>query len=501
MFSGFYKLILVFLFFIMLLCWGFLLIPYQQTLHLIQQFLLSNYDYATQLYIIKKFVSISLLMYLKTFLVLFSTSLFVLFYFFKDFITIRIHQNWYVFKQFKINTFPPLWYVLIISFVFKMYFLVHLPLHLDELFSFLYLTSKGFFTTISYYPGPNNHVFYNILVVILLKLNVPIVLSIRLPSLLASLVVQYLLFEIGLRFFSQRKALLLALVPCVANYFFFYSVQGRGYVLAIMLFIMALYFFYFFNQPKLIVAILMGLSLFTIPTMILPIISWVLFVRFYKQLRLKDILKLMSFMLLFTLLFYSQILFVTGSKALFMNGWVTQHLSFAQFISSLPQQLLQYFQFFVGFDSFWVLLLLIPMGFIFKKSTFNVFFGCNLIVFLGWILVMKQFPFSRIFLIIHLLFYIFWVVNLEKWILLQLFLLFTVANLTFNIFQTSEFIASQNVENQKLTKMLSKSWQHQNLSCKNEYDYYYFQFLITDIKSNIKLVWNQNQHERFKYIN
>ena len=500
MFSGFYKLIVVFLFLVMLLSWGFLSVPYQQTVHLIQYFLLSNYDSSTQLIIIKKFVSNSSLIYFKIFLALISTIFFVLFYYFKNYISEQIHQNFGVFNQFKLITFPALWYVLIISLVLKMYFLVNLPLHLDELFSFNYLTYKGFLTTISYYPGPNNHVFYNLLVAILLMLKLPIILAIRLPSLLASLVIQYLMFDIGIRFYAQRKALLLAIVPCVANYFFFYSVQGRGYVLAIMLFIMALYFYYLHNKPTFIVVILMSLSLFTIPTMILPIISWLLFVRFYKQSRLKDIIKLMSFMFVFTLLFYSPILFVTGKKALFMNGWVNQHLSFGQFISSLPAQMMHYFQFFTGVDYLWVLLLLIPMVLIFKKSVFNVFFVCNIIIFLAWILLMKQFPFSRIFLFIHLLFYIFWVVNLEKWILLQVFLLLAVVNLTFNMYQTSDFILSQNIENQKLNTVFTNSKPYKKLSCKNEYDYYYFQFLNIEHKSKLQFVLNQNQDQPFQYI-
>ena len=81
--------------------------------------------------------------------------------------------------------------IVFIFFVAESILLINTPTSYDELFSYSIFSGKGIWTSLSYYPVPNNHVFYNIITSLFVKLPLDAEISIRIPALLAALCTIY----------------------------------------------------------------------------------------------------------------------------------------------------------------------------------------------------------------------------------------------------------------------------------------------------------------------
>jgi hypothetical protein len=118
--------------------------------------------------------------------------------------------------------------------VFKLYCLPLFFLHTDEITSYLYMVERGAPVVMSYYPGPNNHILY-LLVVCIFKPFVedPFYLM-KLPAWGISVAVSWVFFICLKKYFRFSLALMGMLLLSLAPSVFLYSVFGRGYILMLL---------------------------------------------------------------------------------------------------------------------------------------------------------------------------------------------------------------------------------------------------------------------------
>lgn len=207
-----------------------------------------------------------------------------------------------------------------------------LPFFYDEIYSWLFFVRKGLFTTLSYYPGPNNHIFSNLLSVFLHKTGLPPVYTMRLPSLPAGLITCLLA---GFYFrkkqgwpFAFCAMILVAFHPAIM----FYSIQGRGYTLQIFWFLLNLISAerIFKKQDPVYNSVLYGiagvLGMWTLPTHVYALFS--IFITgsgislsgksyaFFKKWLLVHILIALGGFLV-----YLPVFIVTGPEKIMASGW------------------------------------------------------------------------------------------------------------------------------------------------------------------------------------
>ena len=116
------------------------------------------------------------------------------------------------------------------------YLFVNSPLFLDETCSFFHFAKQGFFFTIASYPVPNNHILLNVIAAWLYKLPfLTPALVMRLPNIAASLLLYYLLFCVFQRKGSFGRAMVVVAGVAFIHLLSYYTVQGRGYQLQLLL--------------------------------------------------------------------------------------------------------------------------------------------------------------------------------------------------------------------------------------------------------------------------
>ena len=113
-----------------------------------------------------------------------------------------------------------------------------LPVGYDESISVVWFSSRSWLDVISDYPIPNNHIFYNFLVNLLVKTVGITPLAVRLPALLAGILVIPCSYWLVRRLFNERAALMMAGLSAAAPLVIEYSTQGRGYTLVWLLFLL-----------------------------------------------------------------------------------------------------------------------------------------------------------------------------------------------------------------------------------------------------------------------
>lgn len=300
------------------------------------------------------------------------------------------------------------WFVITIAMIFKMVLLYYLPLHLDELFSYLFLSSKGILVSLSYYPGPNNHIAYNVFTAILLKLNLPTLLTIRLPSLIADFLILLLIIKTFKKFFPTQNFTVFAAIIIFSTSYLPYSISGRGYALQTLSCLVATLSVFYWKNDKTYYSIIFvlanSLGFWVIPTHLYFFTS-ILMVQLYLNKNFKSILGLSIAVGGITFLLYAPILLLGNIQLITNNGW-TKPLEITQFKNKLISFSIQYLNSIIGFQTLSLLIILLILSYlIIKKHTtylnillFFIFFP---VLFL---LIQRVIPFMRVFTYLNLLF-------------------------------------------------------------------------------------------------
>lgn len=103
------------------------------------------------------------------------------------------------------------------------------PLHPDEEASLRYFVTKGPLVTMAYYPGPNNHVAYNLMAWVFYFFGLPELLAMRLPSILAFSILTAIAWLWLYRRLGPWAACIGISIAVLYPHVWYYSAMGRGY--------------------------------------------------------------------------------------------------------------------------------------------------------------------------------------------------------------------------------------------------------------------------------
>lgn len=250
----------------------------------------------------------------------------------------------------------------------KWIFLERYPMHIDEIFSYLFFVRKGFLVLISYYPGPNNHIFYSLLAYLLQPfVNDPFYLM-KIPSWIASVLASCFFFFFTLRYVSFQLSLLGTLLFSFSINFFYYSLLGRGYVLMTFFTLIAAFMILeiisgrketFFWHMYVLTSLL---AFYSMLGYLYPFISFGLltgsFILYRKEYALlKPWFYYHTIILLGTLLLYTPVLLVSGLDSLTANPWVAS-LESKAFFRIFPEIVHSIFDYILyrHYDGLWIAL-------------------------------------------------------------------------------------------------------------------------------------------------
>jgi len=160
------------------------------------------------------------------------------------------------------------------------------PINYDEAVTFLRAEPESILTALSYYT-PNNHLFHTFLLKLSIGLFGPFEWSIRLPAFLAGLALIPTVGYIFNRVFGPLEGLLGAALVASSGWLICYSVNARGYTLAVLLLLWAFYAAWRTVAGRgvawgLAAGFLAGLAVGTIPSMLWPAAGIILAVGLAK---------------------------------------------------------------------------------------------------------------------------------------------------------------------------------------------------------------------------
>lgn len=121
------------------------------------------------------------------------------------------------------------------------YFVYHMPLSYDEWWSYQHFSGRGFWYSLSRYPVPNNHVFYNLISSQLVSLPLDIKFTLRISSVIASLFCTYLFLKLCKYFFGNVLSFSLLLIMMACFPFIMYGFQSRGYSFVCLFTVLLIY--------------------------------------------------------------------------------------------------------------------------------------------------------------------------------------------------------------------------------------------------------------------
>jgi len=228
-------------------------------------------------------------------------------------------------------------------------FFLSVPMRYDEAYTFVEYASKPLYIALSDYSAPNNHMFHTLLVHVSSLIFGIQPWAIRLPALLAGILVipaSYLVMRI---FYSKNTALLTTALVASSSILIDYSTNARGYTFVSLFFLLTFALAKYLKDHKSIFGwflflFLSALGFYTVPTMLYAwggVVSWLLLSILFKDTQLSPryllsalgITSLVTFIL--TAFFYLPVFLVSGTHSLMGNDLVVFH-SLDFFVHRLP---------------------------------------------------------------------------------------------------------------------------------------------------------------------
>lgn len=249
-----------------------------------------------------------------------------------------------------------------------------LPFHIDEMHSWLYFVDKGFLVSLSYYPSPNNHVFFSLLACVTdLFLDDPLWIM-RVTSIGIGMVVSILVFRFLLSYVSFPFALLGMLLFSFTPVIQQYSVLGRGYMLETGLFIMAFWAFLKLIQSPSSVSfaflfvVSSSLATFTLVTYLYALVGFGLIGLWYfsSWKLVRRWVFLYAVIASVVLMLYTPLMLFSGLSSITSNGWIIRP-EWSEYLSRFGQMFQNHAEYFIAipewstfiFVGLWIVLVLV----------------------------------------------------------------------------------------------------------------------------------------------
>ncbi len=226
------------------------------------------------------------------------------------------------------------------------------PMQYDEAFTFDYYASKPLYVALSVYFSPNNHLFHTLLVFVAHRILGNHPWALRLPALVAGLLLMPVAYAAVRSLYGKHAALLAAALIAPSALLIEYSTNARGYSILTLCFMASLWLAAELlrqeHPMEWVLFVLAGtLGFFTIPVMLYPfgvVVGW-MFVSGFTRHRsaagrfTRKILLASAITLVLAGLLYVPVLVVSGPRALFANRVIVSQ-PWAEFTASLPGSLL-----------------------------------------------------------------------------------------------------------------------------------------------------------------
>ncbi len=226
--------------------------------------------------------------------------------------------------------------ILLLGILIRLNFLFQ-PMRFDEAFTFQHFASKPLYIGLSFYEVPNNHLFHTMLVHIIYLIfgNEPWIL--RLPALIAGILLMPLTYYSARAFFNKNIGLMSMSLVSASSILILFSTSARGYTVFLLFFLILLILSkYLFEKTDRCRWFLFSLSAtlgaYTIPIMILPYSGFILFLfasvlidedSHSARRKFKHLMGSVITTGVLTLLFYLPVLMVSGVRSLFGNHFLT----------------------------------------------------------------------------------------------------------------------------------------------------------------------------------
>jgi hypothetical protein len=310
-----------------------------------------------------------------------------------------------------------LFLVLLIQAISFLYYLFNVPLHYDEWWSYRFFSSKGIWQSLSFYPLPNNHVLYNIIASIFVKLPFDQEITMRLPSYFAAIIATYFFFKICVKVFSENLSLLLLCLIIMLQWFISYSIQARGYSFINLFIVLIIYCLthlseqYNARKYRFILIGSMVSGLLSVPSFLYALfpVFVITFLYVLKQKSKRSIYLFFSdgfFVLVFTLLTYASILCFNKPGNLINpnNGNTKFSLNDAGVFQKIVDHLnetFKYLFFNLNILPLLAILILITVVYFLVTSPNNFLITLSATIFFSPVIILfihKVFPFERTWL-------------------------------------------------------------------------------------------------------
>jgi hypothetical protein len=241
------------------------------------------------------------------------------------------------------------------------------PIRYDEAVTFLGVCEEGLDEVLSNYNQPNNHILHSLLAWISTRILGDSLIAIRLPALIAGLLVIPVTFVLGLRLYGRTAACIAAALVATDPQLIEYSANARGYSLMTCLFLLIAVCLTKRRYTSTGVVVLSALGLYTSPVMLYPMVSlgcWVIINSFrYPR---KKCIKFMGKCLrdvvlvgMLTIGLYSPVYFRYWSwSPLISNRFVQPVSNFDEWLSKYAMLLIEIFEELCKSYAMWMLLVM-----------------------------------------------------------------------------------------------------------------------------------------------
>ncbi len=224
------------------------------------------------------------------------------------------------------------------------------PMRYDEAFSFLVFSSKPLSLGLSYYPFPNNHLFFTLLSRICILVFGNAAYIIRLPAFFAGIITVPVNYFLIRRLANKEIAFFATAFLATSSILIEYSTNARGYSLIILFFLLSMYFLdvvFVLNKLKnwMFFIVFSALGLYTSPVMIYALavsLSYFLFLLLTEskdKIEVQSLTKrlIISCCIVFGLVFllYLPVIIKSGITSIVANRFV-RPTEFKAFISGAP---------------------------------------------------------------------------------------------------------------------------------------------------------------------
>ncbi|MEJ2597848.1 MAG: glycosyltransferase family 39 protein [Anaerolineales bacterium] len=213
-----------------------------------------------------------------------------------------------------------------------------LPIRYDEAYTFIAFAMHPLKFIISNYHLPNNHVFHTILVYFTYHLFGDQLWSIRLPALLAGILIIPATYLVARLFYDRNTALFSAGLAAASSELIDFSTNARGYTLICLFWLFLLALAYYLKDHRNWVGwglfiLLAALGFYTIPIMLYPfgaVMLWLLLSWLVKDIGLEYGRSFILYWMgagvvagVLTILLYTPILYESGVDEMLGNRFVS----------------------------------------------------------------------------------------------------------------------------------------------------------------------------------